>query len=121
MARLRLSCVLRARLQRGYVLVVLAFPRSSLPPASVSQTILCVIYVYFTKFIADTLLQTGDIPVRLGPVDKATGKSTVLEAGRPRETRIFDGKTYNMEQAIKGDLAILRAYKVDEEGNCQFR
>ncbi|KAE8444183.1 hypothetical protein EG329_000780 [Mollisiaceae sp. DMI_Dod_QoI] len=76
---------------------------------------------FFTPTGVNTLLQTGDIPVRLGPVDKATGKSTVLEAGRPRETRIFNGKTYNMEQAIKGDLAILRAYKVDEEGNCQFR
>ncbi|XMA14578.1 hypothetical protein WAI453_007369 [Rhynchosporium graminicola] len=26
-----------------------------------------------------------------------------------------------MENAIKGDVAILRAYKVDEAGNCQFR
>lgn len=70
---------------------------------------------------ADTLLQTGEIPVRLGPIDKATGKSTILEAGKARETRVFDGKTYNMEHAIKGDVAILRAYKVDEAGNCQFR
>ena len=71
--------------------------------------------------VVDTLLQSGDIPVRLGPVDKATGKTTILEAGKPRETRIFDGKMYNMENAIKGDVAILRAYKVDEAGNCQFR
>jgi 3-oxoacid CoA-transferase len=26
-----------------------------------------------------------------------------------------------METAIKGDVAILRAWKVDEAGNCQFR
>ena len=71
--------------------------------------------------MVDTLLQSGDIPVRLGPVDIATGQSTVLEAGKPRETRIFDGKLYGMETAIKGDVAILRAHKVDEEGNCQFR
>ncbi|KUJ22903.1 succinyl-CoA:3-ketoacid-coenzyme A transferase-like protein [Mollisia scopiformis] len=76
---------------------------------------------FFTPTGVNTLLQTGDIPVRLGPVDKTTGKTTILEAGKPRETRIFDGKTYNMEQAIKGDVAILRAYKVDEAGNCQFR
>jgi 3-oxoacid CoA-transferase len=69
----------------------------------------------------DTLLQSGDIPVRLGPVDKATGKATILEKGKARETRIFAGKIYGMEEAIKGDVAILRAYKVDEEGNCQFR
>lgn len=74
-----------------------------------------------TGLIIDTLLQSGDIPVRLGPVDKATGKSTILEKGKPRETRIFDGKVYGMETAIKGDVAILRAWKVDEAGNCQFR
>lgn len=34
---------------------------------------------------------------------------------------MFDGKTYNMETALKGDVAILRAWKVDHEGNCQFR
>ena len=59
--------------------------------------------------------------MRMGPVDKATGKATVLEAGKPRETRIFGGKVYGMEEAIKGDVAILRAWKVDEAGNCQFR
>ena len=45
----------------------------------------------------------------------------MLEPGRPRETRVFNGKTYVMETALKGDVAILRAWKVDEEGNCQFR
>jgi 3-oxoacid CoA-transferase len=45
----------------------------------------------------------------------------VLESGKPRETRIFDGKTYVMETALKGDVAILRAWKVDEAGNCVFR
>ncbi|KAK6601324.1 Succinyl-CoA:3-ketoacid coenzyme A transferase 1, mitochondrial 2 [Botrytis cinerea] len=53
-----------------------------------------------------------------------TGVSTLLqtgEKGQVRETREFDGKTYSMEKAIKGDVAILRAWKVDEAGNCQFR
>jgi acyl CoA:acetate/3-ketoacid CoA transferase alpha subunit len=77
--------------------------------------------VYIDVVNLDTLLQTGDIPVRLGPVDKSTGKMTILEAGKPRETRIFDGKIYGMETAIKADVAILRAWKVDEAGNCQFR
>ena len=59
--------------------------------------------------------------MRLGPVDKATGSPTVLEKGKPRETRIFNGKVYGMETALSGDVAILRAWKVDEAGNCQFR
>lgn len=45
----------------------------------------------------------------------------MLEKGRPRETRIFDGKSYIMETALPGDVAILRAWKVDEAGNCVFR
>lgn len=59
--------------------------------------------------------------MRLGPVDKATKKPTILEAGKPRETRLFNGKIYGMETALPGDVAILRAWKVDEAGNCQFR
>jgi 3-oxoacid CoA-transferase len=69
----------------------------------------------------DTLVQSGEIPVRMGPKNETTGQSTVLENGKSRETRIFDGKVYNMETALKGDVAILRAWKVDEDGNCQFR
>jgi len=45
----------------------------------------------------------------------------VIERGTPRETRVFNGKTYKMEHAIKGDVGILRAWKVDEAGNCRFR
>ncbi|PYI32070.1 3-oxoacid CoA-transferase [Aspergillus indologenus CBS 114.80] len=70
---------------------------------------------FFTPTGAHTLLQDGAIPVRLD----AHGK--VLEHGRPRETRIFNGKTYLMETALTGDVAILRAWKADEAGNCVFR
>jgi 3-oxoacid CoA-transferase len=57
----------------------------------------------------------------MGPVDEATGEPTILEKGTARETRVFHGRVYNMEEAINGDVAILRAWKVDEVGNCQFR
>ncbi|GAB1206832.1 hypothetical protein APSETT445_005534 [Aspergillus pseudonomiae] len=70
---------------------------------------------FFTPTGAHTFLQEGQIPVRL---DKS-GK--VLEHGKPRETRIFNGKTYLMESALTGDVAILRAWKADEAGNCVFR
>ena len=33
----------------------------------------------------------------------------------------FDGKKYLFEPAIRGDVAILRAWKVDKAGNCVFR
>jgi 3-oxoacid CoA-transferase len=45
----------------------------------------------------------------------------VAEFGKPREIRIFDGKPYLMETALRGDVAILRAWKVDTAGNCVFR
>jgi 3-oxoacid CoA-transferase len=67
------------------------------------------------------LIQSGGIPIRLGPAAEGKEEPVVLQPGRPRETRIFDGKTYVMETALKGDVAILRAWKVDEAGNCQFR
>lgn len=63
----------------------------------------------------DTFIQEGKIPVRMD----ASGK--VLESGKPRETREFNGKTYLMETALTGDVAILRAWKADEAGNCVFR
>lgn len=70
---------------------------------------------FFTPTGAHTFLQDGRIPVRMD----AFGK--VVEHGKPRETREFNNKTYLMETAITGDVAILRAWKADEAGNCVFR
>lgn len=76
--------------------------------------------IMLTGVCVDTFLQSGDIPVRLGSAEN--GKDLVtLEKGQVRETRVFEGKTYNMETALKGDVGILRAWKVDEAGNCVFR
>jgi 3-oxoacid CoA-transferase len=76
---------------------------------------------FFTPTGVSTFIQTGEIPTRLGPADSGTKKSVVLEPGKPRETRIFNGKTYVMETALSGDVAVIRAWKVDEAGNCVFR
>lgn len=69
---------------------------------------------FFTPTGVATYIQSGEIPVKLKGGE-------VVEPGKPRETRIFDGRVYNMEISIKGDVAILRAWKVDESGNCKFR
>lgn len=71
---------------------------------------------FFTATGAHSLVQTGEIPVRMGE----NGKS-VLESGRARETRVFEGRTYLLETALPGDVAILRAWKADAAGNCVFR
>ncbi|OAQ97646.1 hypothetical protein LLEC1_07676 [Akanthomyces lecanii] len=70
---------------------------------------------FFTPTGAHTLVQDGEIPVRLGPGGKT------LERGSKRETREFGGKTFLMETSLPGDVAILRAYKADKAGNCIFR
>ncbi|OCL06818.1 succinyl-CoA:3-ketoacid-coenzyme A transferase [Glonium stellatum] len=70
---------------------------------------------FFTPTGAHTLLQEGEIPIRLDP------SGEVLERGNPRETRVFNNKLYLMETGLTGDVAILRAWRVDEAGNCQFR
>ncbi|PSR74089.1 succinyl-CoA:3-ketoacid-coenzyme A transferase subunit B [Coniella lustricola] len=72
---------------------------------------------FFTATGAHSLVQSGQIPVRMD----AAGSGRVVESGTPRETRIFDGKTYLMERALGGDVAILRAWKADKAGNCVFR
>ena len=41
--------------------------------------------------------------------------------GVKKEVREFDGKRYLFEPAIRGDVAILRAWKADKAGNCVFR
>lgn len=49
----------------------------------------------------------------------ATGVGTVVADGK--ETREFDGRTYVMEQALKADFAIVKAWKGDRHGNLVFR
>lgn len=71
---------------------------------------------FYTATGVGTLVQAGGIPVRL-----AAGGKEVVEAGRARETRAFAGRDYLLEEAITGDVAILRAWRVDAAGNCQFR
>ncbi|KAI1809570.1 succinyl-CoA:3-ketoacid-coenzyme A transferase subunit B [Poronia punctata] len=69
---------------------------------------------FYTATGGKTFIETGEIPSRFTP-------EAVLEKGKPRETRIFNGKAYVMEHALPGDVAILRAWKVDEAGNCVFK
>lgn len=48
-----------------------------------------------------------------------TGVGTLVAEGK--EHKVFDGETYVMETALKADLAIVKAYKGDEEGNLIYR
>ncbi|OJD33667.1 coenzyme a [Diplodia corticola] len=73
---------------------------------------------FYTATGVGTLVETGGIAVRLGGGE---GGKEVLEAGRGKEVREFGGRRYVLEEALYGDVAILRAARVDTAGNCQFR
>ncbi len=48
-----------------------------------------------------------------------TGVGTVIAEGK--EVKNFDGQDYILERGIVADLAIVKAWKADETGNCIFR
>src|SRR5476651_2789640 len=48
-----------------------------------------------------------------------TGVGTVVAEGKPIE--VFDGETYVMERGLTADLAIVKAWKGDAEGNLIYR
>ena len=48
-----------------------------------------------------------------------TGVGTVVAEGKP--TEMFDGETYVRETWLKADLAIVKAWKGDHEGNLIYR
>ncbi|WP_395622816.1 CoA transferase subunit A [Sphingomonas daechungensis] len=49
----------------------------------------------------------------------ATGVGTVVADGKPQET--FEGHRYVRETWLRADLAIIKAWRADTEGNLQFR
>ena len=55
----------------------------------------------------------------LGPIYTPTGFGTLLAAGKP--TLNFDGKDYVLENLIKADFALIKAYKGDRWGNLVYR
>ncbi len=48
-----------------------------------------------------------------------TGVGTVVAEGKPVDT--FDGQEYVREKWLRADLAIIKAWRADPEGNLQFR
>lgn len=54
------------------------------------------------------------------PVKFATdGK--VLEYSKKRETRMYKGKKYLLEETLTGDFAFVKCWKADKDGNLLFR
>lgn len=70
---------------------------------------------FYTPAAVGTPIETGEIPTRYNP------DGSIAQLSTPREVRIFNGKSYVLEEAIRGDYAFVKAWRADALGNCQFR
>ena len=70
---------------------------------------------FYTPAAFGTVVQTGELPL----LNNADG--TPKEYSYPKDVKVFDGKSYLLEESIKGDYAFVKAWKADKLGNCQFR
>ena len=70
---------------------------------------------FFTPTGAGTAVSEGGLPLRYGPDGK------VAKYSDRKETREFDGKLHVLEPAIRGDYAIVKAWKGDRFGNLVYR
>jgi 3-oxoadipate CoA-transferase alpha subunit len=98
--------------------VICSFPRSSDP------------------VVFETLFKAGKLELELVPQGTLAERMRAAGAGIPafftptavgtrlgmgKETREFDGRTYVMEQALPGDVALVEAWQADRWGNLTFR
>ncbi|KXN71530.1 3-oxoacid CoA transferase 1 [Conidiobolus coronatus NRRL 28638] len=72
---------------------------------------------FFTTTGYGTQIHHGGIPVKYA----SDGSGKVVETSKPRESREFNGVNYIMEEAIKGDFSLVKAWKADEFGNLVFK
>ncbi|KAH6615715.1 hypothetical protein B0J18DRAFT_288452 [Chaetomium sp. MPI-SDFR-AT-0129] len=70
---------------------------------------------FYTPAAFGTVVQTGELPKRNKP------DGTPDEFSYPKDVKVFNGKSYLLEDSIAGDVAFVKAYKADRLGNCQFR
>jgi 3-oxoacid CoA-transferase subunit A len=70
---------------------------------------------FFTPTGAGTAVSEGGLPL------KYAKDGSVSKASEKKETREFDGKLHVLEPAIRGDFAIVKAWKGDRFGNLVYR
>ncbi|MEO8816134.1 MAG: CoA transferase subunit A [Mycobacterium sp.] len=70
---------------------------------------------FYTPSGVGTQVADGGLPWRYD------GDGAVALASPPKETRVFDGRTYVLERAIRTDFALVRAFKGDRHGNLVYR
>lgn len=71
---------------------------------------------FFTPTGANTLIQEGGQPIKYDPKD-----GSVEVASNTKESRVFNGANYILEESIVGDFALIKGWKADKAGNVVFR
>jgi len=71
---------------------------------------------FYTPTGAGTAISDGGLPIRYAP-----GGGAVAKYSPKKETRDFDGRPYVLEPAIRGDYALVKAWKGDRFGNLVYR
>lgn len=66
---------------------------------------------FFTPTGANTIIETGELKVICSETPKMSLR---------KQSRYFSGRKHILEHAIRGDIALIRAYRVDKYGNLQF-
>ncbi|CAF0718063.1 unnamed protein product [Brachionus calyciflorus] len=71
---------------------------------------------FYTPTGVNTLIHEGGQPIKYDPVDKS-----VEVPSETKESRVFKGMNYILEESITGDYALIKAWKADKAGNVIFR
>ncbi|MFI0421517.1 CoA transferase subunit A [Spongiactinospora sp. 9N601] len=74
----------------------------------------CGIPAFYSPAGVGTMVAEGGMPLRYN------ADGSVAVASPPRETRVFGGREYVLEESITTDFALVRAAKGDRHGNLHF-
>lgn len=69
---------------------------------------------FYTTAGVGTQVAEGGLPMRYN------ADGSVAITSEPKETRVFNGQTYVLEESIVADFALVHAYKADRYGNLVF-
>jgi 3-oxoacid CoA-transferase/3-oxoacid CoA-transferase subunit A len=70
---------------------------------------------FYTPTGAGTAIADGGLPIRYAP------DGSVAQFSAKKETREFGGRAYVLEEAIRGDFALVKAWRGDRFGNLVYR
>lgn len=90
------------------------------PQGTLAERIRCGgagIPAFWTPTGANTLVQSGGFAMKY----KLGNTTKVEKLSKPKPTSSWNNRQYIQEEAIFGDVAIIKAYKADKSGNLQYR